>query len=138
MGWGSVTEGSTVAFVDNARIGRVLTADLLNCKHAPYPSVCFLAHETAGPCGSDTGGPLILEGRLVGILQPRERNKCDVSSTPGTAVDVFAELLWIKESMEGGNQQGDSTIIILCDVLLILTALVACPEIGIHLLDIQV
>lgn len=97
--WGSdvATSNVNTNYTQQAMYGYVNVIQRKNCSVVspllPGGAICYTANETGGACNGDQGGPLICDGRLVGILMLMEN--CDAHNTSSYAVDVYQHLYWI-------------------------------------------
>lgn len=104
-GWGYTKYPGEVP--DNLQFLAVKTLENEKCSQAFTPgiglniyngSLCTLTHSGEGMCMGDSGGPLTLNGELVGLVSwgiPCGRGFPDVF----TRVSVFAE--WVQEKLSG-------------------------------------
>lgn len=134
-GWGSTNDDRfNVSFSNEAHIGTVSVFNYKNCTKImsllPVGAICYTWNETAGACRGDEGGPLIFEGRLVGVLQ--RMVNCNVDNYPGFVVGVYQHLTWINENMYRTEDQvridGGASLMVLWDVLLIITVMMVLIE----------
>lgn len=135
-GWGSTTDDRATkckSYSNKALIGNVTVFNYKNCTEImsllPAGAICYTWNETAGACLGDEGGPLIFEGRLVGVLQ--RMTNCNVDHYPGFVVDVYQHLTWINENMyriEDVVKMNGASWIVLWNVLLIITVMVVFAE----------
>lgn len=100
-GWGTetVTLPRNLKFTSQAKIAPVIVKDRVSCAKdkpmLPEGAICYTWNTTGGSCDGDEGGPMIYEGRLVGILM-RMKN-CDANNETSFAVDIQQHLHWINE-----------------------------------------
>lgn len=139
-GWGSESHPPPLTFNYSlsANIAEVIVQDRKTCSEnkplLPPGAICFTGKETVGSCDGDEGGPLIFEGRLVGVLL--QTKNCDAHNESQFAVDIFQHLQWIHENIyQKIVAQSGAFVIVLWDILLLLTALVAVPEVAWCLFD---
>lgn len=135
-GWGSKfapDENFKYNYTDEAMIGKVTVSDfdigtkLINL--LPEGSICYTWDGSGGVCNGDEGGPLIHEGRLVGILAPIK--DCKYNNFTGFAVDIYQHLHWINENMYKTIDIHSHAVmaVFLLDYFLIFTGLLAIPQI---------
>lgn len=133
-GWGSeVDDPANYKYAKEARIGDVAVLARKNCSEfrplLPEGAICMTWNQSAGACSGDNGGPLIFQGRLVGVLVGMKN--CNIHEVPGFAVDVYQHLTWINENLYRPEEDGDASgafMIVFWDILLILTAIIVTPE----------
>lgn len=140
VGWGSEIYPTPLTFnyTLQAKIAEVMVQDQKACSEnkplLPDGAICFTWNDTVGACHGDEGGPLIFKGKLVGVLLPTKN--CDAHNESQFAVDIFHHLQWINESIYKKTvPHSGAFVIVLWDILLLLTALVAVPEVARCLFD---
>lgn len=131
-GWGIATDDKNDnSFTKSAKIGHVAVYSYQRCTKTnpllPEGSICYSWNDTAGACNGDEGGPLIYEGRLVGILQ--RVKECNAHKYPGFTVDMYQHINWINKNIYSEEPSNGAALIVLWDLYLILMAMIVLPEV---------
>lgn len=131
-GWGTqVAFPKNYNYTNEAKVSIVTVQDWKNCSATrtllPEGAICYTTPEYGGSCNGDEGGPLIYDGRLVGILMPMKI--CDASNTSEFAIDIFSHLNWINENVYRTPEvMAGASAVLLLNLLMVLTALLVTPE----------
>lgn len=138
-GWGSTSPDYINSFSPVAMIAVVFVKNL-GCKAdkplLPHGSICISSNDSRGPCTGDQGGPLIHNGRLVGILM--QDLVCDVSVSSAYALDIYQHRGWIDESLENTGHTSDAVNLLMwyTDAFSIVTLIVAIEFMSPALLEV--
>ncbi|XP_059195776.1 duodenase-1-like [Centropristis striata] len=100
-GWGSTRTGGAV--VDELRVVDVSIIKERVCEkewggHLPYHVICAGGNETKkGFCQGDAGGPLVCNGKAVGVASFNKNKNCDYPDAPNVYTDISKYITWIKK-----------------------------------------
>ncbi|KAK9519126.1 hypothetical protein VZT92_021873 [Zoarces viviparus] len=105
-GWGAIkTDGRAV---DDLRVVDVSIINLEDCKkqwshlgNLPANVICAGGDKTGkGFCQGDTGGPLVCNGKAVGVVSFNDNENCNYPNVPNVYTDVSKYLTWIDDVLK--------------------------------------
>ncbi|XP_059195074.1 mast cell protease 4-like [Centropristis striata] len=105
-GWGSTRTGGAV--VDELRVVDVSIIKLRACEklwngYLPAHVICAGGYQTnKGFCQGDNGGPLVCNGKAVGVASFNKNKNC-VSDAPNVYTDISKYITWINGVIEHGT-----------------------------------
>ncbi|XP_059195073.1 mast cell protease 4-like [Centropristis striata] len=98
-GWGSTRTGGAV--VDELRVVDVSTIKERACENVwgsnlPPHVICAGGFGTnKGFCQGDAGGPLVCNGKAVGVASHNQRGNCNYPDVPNVYTDISKYITWI-------------------------------------------